>query len=475
MNDKIDRYLKERLVELEQMPPETSWNQIARKLGHNRKKSLVLLMFRIAAGMAILVSTGIGYYLLTKPEGQPEPAALSINQADVMHKDTIKLTRPIKRNAVKKPEKKSHESDRLNPVRKVYQGHAMSEEISDKPLAQLDTREVIGISVGNFESSALTSIAGYHKHLLLQVNLPSELTYAHSSSTNELTTAEALNLLLADYEEVETEKVKQDRWTMSGEVAPLYSHRSIASDKLQSDVIDNLNKNESGLLAYAGGIRIAFSTGRRISVQSGIYYSRYGQEKNKVATTSNKSLADSYGLAGSKSYVSVTNSTGVISSSNTENTRYDIVVSDNTATGEFNSSNGLISAEDLYPSVSKDADISLIQYFDYLEVPLLFKYKVIDRKIDFSFSGGLVTNFLIGNAVNMIQDGESTRLGETKDINQVNYQGSFGMGFEYPIISGFAFTIEPRFRYYINPIDKSSQINVRPYSFGLFAGISYVF
>jgi hypothetical protein len=125
--------------------------------------------------------------------------------------------------------------------------------------------------------------------------------------------------------------------------------------------------------------------------------------------------------------------------------------------------------------MEQETDISVEQLFDYLEIPLTVKYKIIDRKLDFSFSGGLVTNFLVGNVVKLEQNGETIRFGKTDEINQINYLGTIGLGFEYPLVSGFAISLEPRLRYYLNPIDKSPNINVHPYSFGFFAGISYHF
>jgi hypothetical protein len=109
--------------------------------------------------------------------------------------------------------------------------------------------------------------------------------------------------------------------------------------------------------------------------------------------------------------------------------------------------------------------ISVRQYFDYLEIPLILKYKLIDRKMDFSFSGGMVTNFLFGNSY-LIEDGQSERIGETTEINEINYIGSVGLGIEYPIVTNFAITIEPRFRYYLNAFDEASNIDVHPFSFG---------
>jgi hypothetical protein len=121
------------------------------------------------------------------------------------------------------------------------------------------------------------------------------------------------------------------------------------------------------------------------------------------------------------------------------------------------------------------SNINFEQVFDYFELPLIMKYKIIDRKMDFSFNGGLVTNFLFGNSLNMVNDGKTTRVTETTEINEINYLGSFGLGFDYPVSPRFDITVEPRFRYFINPIGTTSEITVHPFSFGFFAGFNYRF
>ncbi|MBN1159286.1 MAG: hypothetical protein JXA61_07880 [Bacteroidales bacterium] len=51
----------------------------------------------------------------------------------------------------------------------------------------------------------------------------------------------------------------------------------------------------------------------------------------------------------------------------------------------------------------------------------------------------------------------------------------FGLGFEYPLFGLLTWNLEPRFQYYLNPIDKSPQIDVHPYSFGIFTVLSHNF
>jgi hypothetical protein len=469
----IDRYFRERLVGFEQHPPEASWEIIAGKLGHDRKKTFTLLFFRIAAGMAILISTGIGYYLLTKSAAKPEQAIMPINQHDTAPNHMSRLNRPVKRIAATPTPRQSSHSSRLEPARHVYTSPLVSAKIMNPLVVVPDAVGISGQADNNRQDLALAKIDNDYKNYLLTANLPAVPDF---SLINKAATPEATAQLIPEYEEPDAvEKVKQNRWSLGSEVAPLYSYRSTSSDKLQADKLNYLNDNESGLLAYAGGLHVAFSAGRRLSVQSGIYYSRYGQEKNNVATYATNYPDYNEFEATYSTYIAVTNSTGVIAMDQPYQ-EFDIMKAQNTdMTSNFNSSASLNSTNKLYMSQAEETDITLTQYFDYLEVPLLVRYKVIDRKLDLSFSGGVVTNFLIGNTVNMEQNGKKSRFGETTEINQINYQGSFGMGFEYPITADFAFTIEPRFRYYINAIDKSPLINVHPYSFGFFAGFNYVF
>jgi hypothetical protein len=108
-------------------------------------------------------------------------------------------------------------------------------------------------------------------------------------------------------------------------------------------------------------------------------------------------------------------------------------------------------------------------------VPLYIKYKVIDKKIDFKVIGGLSTNFLIGNNTYLNEDDRQSQSGKTDNINKINYSSTVGVGIEYPIVSQFVFTVEPLFKYYLNPINTNPEVNVYPYSVGILTGINYQF
>ncbi|HEX2395999.1 MAG TPA: outer membrane beta-barrel protein [Bacteroidales bacterium] len=479
MNNKTDRYFRDRLGNFEQSPPDSAWDQIVTKLGNRNKKRAVMIFFRIAAGMAILISTGIGVYLISKNEGTISPGMVSqqsnspaasnesnpaddnqssniISQAEKSGQEEKSSVNTLAKSN-KQVDSESNPSDRsITSV--TAQGN---EKIEQSPVSSDSSEINENITDKLAENTTKITVTPVPDSIIRELQIPD-----HISGT-VMTPEEATEILLAQNNNEDKIEKRDGRWTVGSEIAPLYSYRSINSPNFDNEV-SSLNSSESGILAYAGGIRVAMNTGKRFSVQSGLYYSRYGMEINQVNT-----VASSNGSLENYKFIAASNSTGTIEGVISERSQSDI-----TTEGAYfyqNDYKNGVDISNVKPLVQGDAEnIQLKQYFDYFELPLILKYKIIDRKLDFSLSGGLVTNFLVGNAVNIINDGKSTRVSETSDINVINYLGSVGMGFEMPVSDNFSFTLEPRFRYYINPIDPSD-ISVHPYSFGFFGGINYKF
>ena len=485
--ENIDRFFRERLVNFEQVPPDANWEKISQRLGHKPRKRSALLILRIAAGMALLLSTGIGVIVLTKPDTKPGTSAISENQHNVNNSIPRETNPASVQPATPGHKNNTHNSNRLTPGEQNPSGNNFATGTSGEPekiMAEASSEDYFRADhaqhVENEPSGVkpMIALSGINPGQLPQKDPGTEVIFNRARLSTQ---AVAITLPDAYAEVYIAEDVvakKADRWTIGSEVAPLYSYRTISSDELQSVTMDELNDKETGLLAYSGGIRVAFSTGKRLSVQSGVYYSRYGQQTNNIETVAVNYVSSLKGELESNTFVSVSNSTGVISKTNRGADKISMV-----APGNYDGASNN-NRYDAIPEISGvnpagpntgESDITLTQYFDYLEVPLVVRYKIIDRKMDFNLSGGVITNFLFSNRVNITQNGDTELFGETSDINHINYQGSVGMGIEYPVTKGFSFTVEPRFRYYINPIDKTAEINVHPYSFGFYAGFNYLF
>jgi hypothetical protein len=457
-NEKTDQFFRERLSVYEEMPVEQVWDKITSHLEMEKRKKLVYLFLRIAAGMTLLFSLGLGYHLIYKSGNQKAEAV--ITKPSASEKSIV---------APANVEKASTESNNQSLIanEKSLKNESESLQKNDDHTYFLNDNHTYTYDAARSDSKRpdLTSMR-MREPSPFPVPAPHKLGYRRLS--NEEMQEQTAVLIASNGENITDDEEKNNPWMLGSEVAPLYSYRKIESDYLDKSAVQDMNKSEQGLIAYAGGLRVGYSPGRRLSVQSGLYYSRYGQQKNNGEAISMDQVA--YTDRKNVTYLSIPNSTGTIRADHGNTGQYENVITSSTGnTVDFLNSG--------FPAFTTDniqiteSGITAVQYFDYLELPVTVKYKIIDRKLSFSFLGGLITNFLVNNGVKLKQDGNVESFGTTRDINKVNYQGSVGLGFDYPLMDRLDISLEPRFRYYLNPIDQ--RFNVHPYSFGIFAGISY--
>jgi hypothetical protein len=116
-----------------------------------------------------------------------------------------------------------------------------------------------------------------------------------------------------------------------------------------------------------------------------------------------------------------------------------------------------------------------MQHLDYLELPFNMRYSVIDRTFELQLVGGLSTNFLVNNYVTMDTPDGPEEIGYLANIRNVNYSGNAGIGMIYHIHKQFSITVEPRFRYFLHSVNDATLPSTRPYSLGLYTGLSYTF
>jgi hypothetical protein len=480
----FDAWFKERLEHFEEPPREAAWENIAEKLGHTRKKRVMVFILRIAAGMALTLSLGLGYYYYTQHRGISVPSPLTEKQQS---------RPPLRADESKKAAGIENKVPPETAASRSGISSAVQSENPPLPAAGLTelSGEILPPADSAYENKPVLSapadlLSGIHALPAFIGDKPAipGLALRQGGIRSKPLSETDLIVLenLAQMNPGEEEKNRHNAWILGGQLAPLYSYRNLKSDYPGDQDLNTLNNSEKGVIAYAGGVALSYKPSKRLSVESGIYYSKYGQEKTDlkaVAFNLNPS-SNNYETNfpdGSETViqVTITNSTGTITNQEPGGAKFSD--SDNTIThgGETNANVLNIPTDNTDKSMQVPGDLTAFQYFEYLEVPLIVKYKIVDRKLDFHLLGGITTNFLTGNSVKVEDNGTEYDFGETDNIAKVNYSGSVGIGFEYPLLANLLLNIEPKFRYYLNPIDKSVNLNVYPYSFGLFAGISYVF
>jgi hypothetical protein len=127
------------------------------------------------------------------------------------------------------------------------------------------------------------------------------------------------------------------------------------------------------------------------------------------------------------------------------------------------------------PLIHNTAQYQLIERIDYLEIPLMLRYKIVDRKLSFHVLSGMSANVLLGTNVFIDNGSELVKNGTILMARPVNYSGTFGLGVGYQIIKNLSFGIEPTFKYFLKPYTTNNQITANPYAFGVYSGIVYRF
>lgn len=496
--ENFDAFFKNRLEHVEVPPDDKAWENIAERLGHKRRRRMVAFFIRIAAGMALIISLSIGYYFYTHHR--------TINVPSLTNRANEDKTTGMHHNGI---------SNNLNPVT----GHDNISGKSDKSDANLRVEKIRNQSSENvsvvqsfkpakkeifndnnheaerlvivehkdkgkqtdrkkFADTKLHQIAPVEAHIA-QIKKDNIITISQAKPGSQLSETDMIALQnLEDLKAMDEEEKQKEKWMLGGQVAPLYTYRMLSSDQVSNSDINILNENEKGVFAYAGGICFAYLASNRLSVQTGVQYSKYGQEKVAQINVVNSNYqyfenGKVFKLGGEQVYqVTIRNSTGTISSSTSQN-KYGYASSI--------SNNDLLNTNYLdFPAAEKEPqygnieNLPVYQYFDFLEIPLILKYKIIDSRINLNLSGGLNANILVGNKV-IIENDNRDIYRKTTNINKVNYSSLAGLGIEYSLNTNLFLNFEPRFIYYLNNINENVGVNVHPYSFGAFAGISYLF
>ena len=218
-----------------------------------------------------------------------------------------------------------------------------------------------------------------------------------------------------------------------------------------------------------GGISVELKKGKRWSIQSGVYYSGINQSAGNRNSQNGKASMDA--ISGSNYFNTVIN---VDASTNT--------MSMNSGAGiiELNKvPSGLVLGTSLEDKSLANSVIvsptSFQQNFDYIEIPLYLRYTLIDTRFDVVMLGGFSSNLLVGNQIWAEDPSGKSLVGKTKEMEALNYSGTIGVGLKYGLSKHISLNVEPRLKYYLNSLNSNDAVSYKPYTFGVFTGLSYEF
>ncbi len=462
-------------------PPEAVWEGVSAHLrgGNSRRKLFILLA--AAAGLALAVTVGVLFFPV---DPQPDFALNGVDNPAVEQdggrpeKGSVRQDERLTEIDVKKSEDEVQIADKT-PGKINYDDTTVENEISGRHARDEKTAPASGkrkLDRGKPEidiqgTEAVTSLppSGSRLEEKVKIALQEVLQQAHEIASLPANEDSLLKLLAPaplPAPEPEGEK-REERWQVGASISPLYNYRDVTSqDGYQRELA---NTSESARLTYAGGVQVTYKQSRRLSVESGLYYTRMGVNIGDYSSFTDGWFGDNFeNVTGNIDNVSgVSNSMGKIVS--VDHARF---VNNHGANESAADYNRLI--PDLMLNNNQLAE-RFSQSFGYLEIPVSVKYMVIDRSVKVNLIGGISTNLMVGNSVSVHTGEGKVEIGEVQDLRSMNYSGNAGIGFVYDLFEKFSLSVEPKFRYYLHSINNEMLPSTRPYTFGLYTGVNYTF
>src|ERR1035437_7127617 len=427
----IDLLFRNGLKDFEVLPPPDVWDGIS---SSGKIKKRPLIFFRVAAIAVTLMAVGFLTFRLSRETGSVTDSVLALNveksspviSNEITRKGTVS-TRQLKNISASVPLDKTEYS---NPI--SFEKQAVTAE-SIVPLA-----EGRNFTLTKSEST-----------------LQSFLNPLTSSGSK------TLNIRYADLQYMPEDNLIE-RWSIAAMASPTYySQFNSGNDRSE----EHTSESEHPLISYSGGVAFSYKISKRFSIQSGVYYSSLGQ---KIDGINSFSGFQQYANTKGDHNFEVLTTNGTVYTNNP-----DVFLS-------TDGTNRIVTAytKDVFdPNKAslQPVNSSLDQNFSYLELPVILKYKIVDKTIGINLIGGLSYNLLVNNSVYTTIDGSKYSVGDTKGLNPLTLSSSLGMGMEYNLSGKLSLNLEPTFRYYLNPFSITTGSFIHPYSFGIFSGVSYKF
>ncbi len=317
-----------------------------------------------------------------------------------------------------------------------------SNRVSDETIASAVTTKEKDDSINSKKENALEGIAAVTDKV-------EDLTDTKKSLYEEIEDQAALD--------AEVENSLKNRWSVGPSVAPVFFNAIGEGSPIHSSFVPN---SKSGNTNLSYGVNVAYEIGKKLSVRSGVHKVDFGFTTNDILFSA--SLSNSTNEIIDNITYSSSSRNLVVQSKATSNNAESLALAD--------AANSVSDVFGATPSL----DGRMVQQFGYIEVPLEVNYKLLDRKIGVHLTGGISSLFLLNNSIALESNGLVTEIGEANNINNLNFSTNIGVGFNYKFSKRARLNIEPVFKYQLNTFSETSG-TFRPYSVGVYSGLSYKF
>lgn len=465
-DNNIDKIFRDKLEQLSQQPPQYVWDEVQSQLAAKRKKRRIGIVSWIAAA-AVVVFAFIAGWVFNSSDGD----------VLVQTKEVVESRKPESKASTFPIDSTADQSSEEKLL-------ASSEEmVPNEELTQISEN----VQASTIEEREQTLVRSEESYRTIKGKETIVFNFQDSPQLMAMQTKET-EPVLTQYEIQQVQEnimvmnkngiLDNKNWALGMHIAPGYSSQVVNHS---AQYLNIMNSNTSGGGSnLSGGISVQYKTGKKIRIESGVYYAQNGQVSSNSMSLfafhdDRQELSNGipdYALdAGSapkysnkiqveNNTVAMNSAAGVIAMN--EIPRGAMILNE---AGTFNPgfSNQLIT----------DGEFS--QQFQFVEIPLYLRYSVLDKRFAIELMGGFNTGIVVGNKAYLDNVYGLQHIGNTRDINSLNIAGTLGMGIKYKISRSFSLAVEPRINYYLNSLSQNPDVNYHPYRLGLYSGVYYEF
>lgn len=463
----IDRLFQERFKDFEQKPDDAVWKKIEAQLEkEDRKIAPIIPLWAKFSGVAIAALVLLSLILFNNNTTNSIPTNVntvtdtntSNDEISAGTENTNKSSNTTQNPSVAKSETNNkvvtqdNNANTLIPNKK--QKRNTTTQQTRHTLTALNSKKDLSNSTNNEQKNVTNDQSlnnSSEKGFALADSIPLEEDLA------TLTEEEALKELKKDTPEEENgedddkNKGNKKKWSVGPSIAPVY-YNSLSNDA--SSIASEFNGNtKAGNVNLSYGLEVTLALNKKWSLRSGINKVDLGYQTNNVAFT-----VDGF-------------SSQSISSINYNHNASPMTIENNVLNQPDGSSQYLSILET--NARSEKYVGSMTQNISYIEVPMEVSYALLSKKIGVNIIGGLSTLFLNSNEILLQSDNITTEVGTANNINNINFSTNIGLGVHYGLSKKLLFNLQPMFKYQLNTYSDNN--NFKPYTLGLYTGLSFKF
>jgi len=460
----MDKIFREKLEDFPVEPPAFVWDNIQANLsGMRRRKRMAWYSWSAVAALLLLAFIAGWYFNESADQATPQVT------------ETEKIS-PVEKNNIEEkiasvPEKDDKQTDNESMEADRFLADATEKE----SLPQMPEEKISGSEM--IEENRMLAFADLS---LMKPIEPNEVILAETQkipAPAEKSKPEPANDLFSWEQKVIHENAKQFNgiaknntgWKLGLNVSPGYSSYSARhGSAYSSNMTYEANEGNANL---SGGVSVQYKTGKRISIETGVYYAQNGQQTGSSPQLFGNRAEMDYSFApADKNYFNT--AVSLAGNRMAMNSTAGIIEFQGVPQGAEIAAN-LENSGTYSNSLLTSGELS--QVFDFVEIPLYLRYLLIDSKMGVELVGGVNAGMVVGNNAFIDNEFGIQNIGKTRDISPVNVSGTLGVGLNYALGKNLSVAVEPRVNYYLNSINRNPEVDFRPYRIGVYTGLYYEF